>query len=107
MPTADVYETETEVVVKAEIPGVSKDDLELVIDEEYIRIAGHTQKDTEVKNEAMYRNERYYGSFARTIPLPSRILIEQAKAEYKDGILSVTAPKAEPAPPKGRKLDIL
>jgi HSP20 family protein len=107
MPTVDVYETEKDVVVKAEIPGVTKDDLELTIDDEYIRISGQTKKDTEIKNETMYRSERYYGSFARTIPLPSPILTEQAKAEYKDGILSVTAPKAEPTPPKGRKVDIL
>jgi HSP20 family protein len=105
-PNVDVYQTADEVIVKAEIPGAVKEDLDLYIDENLIRISGQTKRDKEYRNEDMYRTERYYGSFSRTIPLPCAVKSEQAKAEYKDGILSVIAPKCEQAKLNGRKIDI-
>lgn len=105
-PRADVYETDNEVVVKAEIPGVSKEDLNIYVDENSVRISGQTKKDTGYKDENAYRAERFYGSFSRTIPLPVKVKSEMAKASYRDGILSVTAPKAESSKTKGRKIDI-
>ena len=105
-PRVDVYQTENEVIVKAEIPGVSKKDLNLYIDENSIRLSGQTRKENELKDENVYRAERYYGSFSRTIPLPAEVKSEEAKAEYKDGILSITVPKVEPSKARGRKIDI-
>lgn len=105
-PRVDVFETEKDVVVKAEIPGVSKEDLNVYVDENSIRLSGETKRDTEYKNEHIYRTERYYGSFSRTIPLPVEVKSEQAKAEYKDGILTVTVPKVETTQMKGKKIDI-
>lgn len=105
-PRVDVYQTENDVVVKAEIPGVSKEDLNVFIDENSIRLSGQTKKEKEFKDENVYRTERYYGSFSRTIQLPAEVKSEQARAEYKDGILSITVPKVEPSKPKGRKIDI-
>lgn len=105
-PRVDVYQTDSDVVVKAEIPGVSKEDLNVYIDENSVKLSGQTKKENELKDENAYRTERYYGSFSRTIPLPVEIKSEQAKAEYKDGILSITAPKVEPSKSKGRKIDI-
>lgn len=105
-PRVDVYQTENDVVVKAEIPGVSKDDLNLYVDEGSIRLSGQTKRDNKYKNENTYRTERYFGSFSRTIPMPVEVKSDQAKAEYKDGILSITVPKMEPAKLKGRKIDI-
>jgi len=105
-PRVDVYQTENEVIVKAEIPGVSKKDLNLYIDENSVRISGQTRKENELKDENVYRAERYYGSFSRTIPLPAEVKSEEAKAEYKDGILSITVPKVEPSKARGRKIDI-
>jgi len=105
-PRIDVYQTDTDIVVKAEIPGISKDDLYIYADENTIRISGQSKRDNEFKDEHVYRNERYFGSFARTIPIPVEIKPEQAKAEYRDGILSITVPKAEPAKLKGRRIDI-
>jgi len=105
-PRVDVYQTDNDVIVKAEIPGVSKEDLNLYIDQNTIRLSGQTRKEKELKDENAYRTERYYGSFSRVIPLPVEVKSDQAKAEYKDGILSITIPKAEPTKNHGRKIDI-
>jgi HSP20 family protein len=105
-PRVDVYQTEKEVVVKAEIPGVSKEDLNLYIDENSMRLSGQTKRENEFKDENAYRTERYYGSFSRTISFPVEVKSEEARAEYKDGILSVTVPKQEPSKAKGRRIDI-
>ena len=93
-------------MVKAEIPGVSKDDLNLYVDENSIKLTGQSKKESEFKEENVYRTERYYGSFSRTIQLPVEVKSEKAKAEYKDGILSIVVPKLEPSKPKGRRIDI-
>jgi len=105
-PRVDVYQTEDKVVVKAEIPGVSKEDLNVYVDENSIKLSGQTKKENKFKDENVFRTERYYGSFSRTIPLPAEVKSEQAEAEYKDGILSITVPKVEPSKVKGRKIDI-
>ena len=105
-PRVDVYQKKENVIIKAEIPGVSKDDLNLFIDESTIRLDGQFKRENELKDENVYRTERYYGSFSRTIPLPAEVKPEQAKAEYKDGILSITVPKLEPTKTKSRRIDI-
>jgi HSP20 family protein len=105
-PRVDVYETDNDVVVKAEIPGVSKEDLNLYVDENTVKLSGQTKKEDEFNNDSTYRAERYYGSFSRVIPLPVEVKSEKAKAEYKDGILNITIPKAEPSKVKGKKIDI-
>ena len=105
-PRVDIYQTENDVVVKAEIPGVSKEDLNLYIDDNSIRLSGQTKKENEFKDENAFRTERHYGSFSRTIPLPVEVKSDQAKAQYKDGILSITIPKVEPSKSKTRKIDI-
>ncbi len=105
-PRIDVYQTENSVILKAEIPGVSKDDLNVYVDENSIRLSGQTKKGDDYKEDNVYRTERYYGSFSRTIPLPVEVKSEQAKAEYKDGILSITVPKVETTKMKGRRIDI-
>jgi len=105
-PRVDVYQTDKEVVVKAEIPGVSKEDLNLLVDENTVKLSGQTRKEDRFSDENAYRTERYYGSFSRTIPLPAEVKSDEAKAEYKDGILTVTMPKMEPSKTKGRRIDI-
>jgi HSP20 family protein len=105
-PRVDVYETDKDVVVKAEIPGVSKEDLNIFCDENSIRLSGQTRRDEEYTDENTHRSERFYGSFSRIVPLPAEVKTEQAKASYKDGILSITVPKMETSKMKGRKIDI-
>ena len=105
-PRVDLYQTESDVIVNAEIPGVSKEDLNIFIDENVLRLSGQTKRNQALKNEESYRTERYYGSFQRTIPLPVEVKSEQAKAEYKDGILSIHIPKVEPSKMKGKRIEI-
>ncbi len=105
-PRVDVYETEKDVVVKAEIPGVSREDLNVFVDEYSVRISGQTKRDAEFRDENMFRSERFYGSFSRTVPLPVEVKSDKARAEYKDGILSVIVPKAETSQTRARKIDI-
>ncbi|MCX7710598.1 MAG: Hsp20/alpha crystallin family protein [Clostridia bacterium] len=105
-PRVDVYQTEKEFIVKAEIPGVSKEDLNVYVDENSIRLSGETKRDNDYKDEHTFRAERYYGSFSRTIPLPVEVVSDKARADYKDGILSIVVPKVEPSNMRGRKIDI-
>lgn len=105
-PRVDVYETDDKIVVKAEIPGVSKEDLNIYVNEKSIRLSGQTKRENEFNDENAYHSERYFGSFSRTIPLPVEVKSEEAEASYKDGILSITLPKAEPTKNRGRKIDI-
>ncbi|MGI6145601.1 MAG: Hsp20/alpha crystallin family protein [Peptococcia bacterium] len=105
-PRVDVYQTEQEVIVKAEIPGVSKEDLHVYIDENSLRLSGQMKRDEQYKDEHIYRTERVYGSFSRVIPFPVEVKSEQAKAEYREGILTISVPKVEPTKLKGRRIDI-
>lgn len=105
-PRVDVYETKENVVVKAEVPGVAKEDLNIHLDEHSIRLSGQTKRDQEFKDEDVYRSERFYGSFSRIIPLPAEVKSEEAKAEYKDGILKITVPKLESSKRRGRRIAI-
>lgn len=105
-PKVDVYQTEDEVILKAEIPGVSKENLSVIVNENSIRLSGQNKRDEVFKEENVYRRERYFGSFSREISLPAEIKPEEARAECRDGILTVTAPKVEPSRARGRKLEI-
>ena len=105
-PRVDVYQTENDVIFKAEIPGVSKEDLNLYVDENRVRLSGQIRREKEFKEENAYRSERVYGSFSRTIPMPVEVKSDETKAEYKDGILTVRIPKSEPSRPKGKRIDI-
>lgn len=105
-PRVDVYETKENVVIKAEVPGVAKEDLNIHMDENSIRLSGQAKKDTEFKDEDVYRSERFFGSFSRIIPLPAEVKSDEAKAEYKDGILKISVPKLDSSKRRSRRIDI-
>lgn len=96
-PKTDVYQTDDNVVVKAEIPGLSKDNLDVDVYENHIRLSGKKQRSNEYRNtdRNMYRKEECYNAFFRTLSLPVKVKYQQAKIEYKGDILSITIPKAE------------
>jgi HSP20 family protein len=93
-PAVELSEDEGNYIAKVEIPGVNKDNIEVEVSENSINIKAETTEKHEEKNENIYRSEIRYGKFCRNIPLPSDIDNSQAKAEYKDGILTITAPKS-------------
>ncbi|MGN7943047.1 Hsp20/alpha crystallin family protein [Virgibacillus sp. 6R] len=92
----DVHETETEVVAICDIPGLEKkEDVDIQIEQSTLKISGSINRTNEVKEEKMYRKERYVGNFHRQIPLPSPISEEGVKASYKNGVLEVRMPKLQ------------
>ncbi|NLX91376.1 MAG: Hsp20/alpha crystallin family protein [Firmicutes bacterium] len=106
LPRVNIYQTDKDVVLKAEIPGVAKEDLNIYVDDTLVRLSGQIRRDHEFKDENIFRSERYYGSFSRSVPLPAEVNPEEAKAQYRDGILSITLPKAQPERIRGRRIDI-
>ncbi|MCS7277211.1 MAG: Hsp20/alpha crystallin family protein [Aquificaceae bacterium] len=104
-PAVDVYETDKEVVTKVELPGVKKENVEVSIRDNSLHIRGEKKEEKEEKTETYHRVERVYGKFERVIPLPVDVKVEEAKAEFKDGILEVRIPKAEGA--KEKKIEIV
>ncbi|MCS6998032.1 MAG: Hsp20/alpha crystallin family protein [Aquificaceae bacterium] len=103
-PAVDVYETDQELVVKAELPGVKKENVEVSIRDNALCIKGEKKEEKEEKRDTYHRVERVYGKFERVIPLPVEAKVESARAEFKDGVLEIRIPKAEGA--KERKIEI-
>lgn len=101
----DVYETDTEVVIKAEVPGIKKEDLEINLQDNTLAIRGQSKEETEVKEEGYYRREIRSGSFFRAIPLPAEVKQEGIKATCDNGVCTIRAPKALEEK-VGRKIDI-
>ena len=99
-PRVDVTETENEITVSAELPGVDQKDIEVEIDNESLTIKGEKKEEKEEKGKGYYRAERSYGSFRRTIPLPCAIDVNKVTASHKKGVLSITLPKAPEAKKK-------
>nr|WP_232219488.1 Hsp20/alpha crystallin family protein [Hydrogenivirga sp. 128-5-R1-1] len=94
-PPVDVYETDSEVVVKAELPGVKKEDIDITIKENAVHLKAERKEEREEKTENVYRVERFYGTIERIVPLPTEVKPEEAKAEYKDGVLEIRIPKVK------------
>lgn len=99
-PSCDIAENSEEFVIKAELPGVSKDDVKVGIDNGVVRIQGERKQEKEEKDKRFHRVERSYGSFLRSFTLPTNIDENKIAADYKDGILTVRLPKAPNAKPK-------
>jgi HSP20 family protein len=105
-PPVDIYETDNDIVVKAELPGVDPKDVEVKVEDNTLYLKGERKFEKEVKNENYHRVERSYGSFARSFSLPNSINTDKVKAEYKDGLLTLTLPKREEAKPRTVKIDV-
>ena len=105
-PPVDIYENENDIVLKAELPGIDPKDVEVRVEDNTLYLKGERKFEKEVKNENYHRVERSYGSFARSFSLPNSINSEKVKAEYKDGLLTLTLPKREEAKPKTIRIDV-
>lgn len=92
-PAADISETEKEYVVKAELPGVKREDVKVTLDNGVLTIQGERRHEKEEKSEKTHRTERFYGSFSRSFTLPENADANGIRAESKDGVLSVRVPK--------------
>jgi len=96
LPRVDVIDRDDEVVVRAEIPGVHKDELDVSLSDSHLTIKGETHEEKEEKGE-FYHSEIRHGSFTRTVRLPETVQDDKAKARFEDGLLEITIPKAEKA----------
>jgi HSP20 family protein len=99
-PAIDMYQTDDEIVVKAALPGFKSDDVQINITGEILTIKGGVKRDDEIKEKAWHIREQRWGSFERSIVLPTDVISEKAKAEFENGILTITLPKAEEVKPK-------
>ncbi|MFQ6039491.1 MAG: Hsp20/alpha crystallin family protein [Candidatus Poribacteria bacterium] len=99
-PAVDMFERENEVVLRAEVPGMAKEDIDISVSGNTLTISGERKTEEEIKDEDYYHCERSYGRFQRALSLPQGVDAENIKASYKNGILEVTIPKQEEAKPK-------
>jgi HSP20 family protein len=105
-PPVDVYETENELVFRADLPGVSSQDLEVRVENQTLKIAGERKFDKGDGNRGFHRIERNYGNFGRSFAVPDVFDTEKVSAAYKDGVLTVSLPKKETAKPRQVKVQI-
>jgi len=106
VPGIEMYDRKNDIVVKVEIPGVDKKDIDLTITENNLTIKGEVMREEEVREEDCYASELTYGSFARSIPLPVEVDSTKATATYRNGILEIVLPKKEEAKPREIKVEV-
>jgi HSP20 family protein len=105
-PAVDIYEKNDSVVVKAELPGVERDQISVEVKDGILSLRGERKFEKEVKEESYHRIERAYGSFQRSFSLPVSVDQEKVTASFKNGVLEVTLPKKEQAKPKQIQVDV-
>lgn len=99
-PALDLYEDKDSFVVKAELPGMKREDIEVSLHEGSLSISGERKGEEKHAGADVYRTERFFGRFQRTVALPTPVAADKVKAAYKDGVLTITLPKTEEAKPK-------
>jgi|ERR1051325_3058287 HSP20 family protein len=99
-PALDVYEDKDNVFVRAELPGMKREDIEVSLHEGTLSLSGERKSEEQYKDAEVYRAERFFGRFQRTVTLPTPVAADKVKAQYKDGILTISLPKTEEAKPK-------
>ena len=99
-PTVDISETETEYLIKAELPEIKKEEVKVTVEDGVLTIRGERKREKEEKGKKFHRVERSYGRFARSFTLPDSVDEGKVKAEYTDGVLALHLPKSEEAKPK-------
>jgi HSP20 family protein len=104
LPAIDVSETDDEMIVRAELPGMVQEDIQLNLQENVLTLKGEKKKEEKEEQENFHRVERSYGSFSRNLTLPANVKAEQIQASFKDGVLLITLPKSEEA--KAKKIAI-
>ena len=105
-PQIEVFERDNELVLRADLPGLTKDDVNVEFSDDGITIEGERKDEQEEKGEGFYRSERSYGKFYRRIPVPEAVKAEDAKATFNNGVLEITMPAPKREPKKARRLEI-
>ncbi len=105
-PAVEMYETDHEVVVRAEMPNIDPKSVDISVTSDAITLKGQTKSEEEQKDRNYYRRELRYGAFVRTLSLPTEVKSAEAKATYKDGVLEVKIPKSERVRPTSVKVQV-
>ncbi len=105
-PRVDVFEKDNRLVTKVDLPGVKKEDVTVEVTDGHLALSGQRQRESEEKKDDVYRSEREYGSFYRTVPLPEGVKLEDVKATFADGVLEVSVPLPARPEAKVRKVEI-
>ena len=105
-PVVDISETDTHLIIKAELPGIETKDVDIIITGDRLTIKGEKQQEKEEKEENRYRSERYYGAYQRVIDLPVSIEEDKTEATFSKGILTITLPKVEKVKRKQIKIKV-
>ena len=106
VPPVDVFEEGEEVVLKAELPGMKKEEIEIHVTGTEVTFSGKKEKTEKLEKKDYHRFERTTGAFTRTVTLPAEVEIEKVTAKYENGVLEIRAPKAAPAKPAERKVEV-
>lgn len=101
----DLYETENDVVIKASLPGVKPEDIDISVTGDHLTLKAESKQETEEKGQNWYRRERRSGSFVRQFQLPTEVQADKAAADFEHGVLKLTLPKAEAVKPKTIKVE--
>ena len=105
-PKIDIYEDDKKIYFDAEVPGISKNDLNISVHDNILTVTGEKKKETEQKGKNFFRVERAYGSFTRSFTLPDEVNTEKIEAKFTDGILKIEIEKALPKKPEERVISI-
>lgn len=105
-PEVECFYRNNELVVRADLPGLTKDDIKVDVTEHHITLQGERKREHEEEKGGVYRSERSYGTFYREIPLPEGAITEHAKANFKNGVLEITMPAPPEQVRRGRRLEI-
>lgn len=105
-PAVDIYETENELVIKADLPEINEKELDVRVENNTLTIRGERKFEQKVKEGSYLRTERTYGSFSRSFSLPNTVNAETIKAEYKNGVLTVELPKRAESKPRQVKVNV-
>jgi HSP20 family protein len=105
-PSADISETEKEYLIRAELPAVKKEDVQVTLDDGVITIKGERKQSKEDRNEKFHRVETFYGSFERSFSIPDNVNPDAIRCDSKDGVLSVHIPKSEASKQKPKQIDV-
>lgn len=105
-PSVDISETEDELIVSADLPGLNKEDIKVNVQNNVLTFSGERKQETKSEGSNYHRLERSYGFFSRSFTLPATVKTDEIKAAYKDGVLRLTLPKAEEAKPRQIAVDV-
>ncbi|MGV3532800.1 MAG: Hsp20/alpha crystallin family protein [Chthoniobacteraceae bacterium] len=105
-PALDVYDEKDSLLVKVELPGMKKEDIQINLQNGVLTVSGERKHEFEKKEGETFRSERYFGKFQRSVTLPTQVAPDGIKASYKDGVLAIRLPKAEEAKPRQIDVDV-